>query len=150
MPQSLALIYVHLTYSTAGRRKWLDAPLRTELFAYKAAILNEYDSPAVIVGGVDDHVHLLFSLSRNFAIKRVIQEVKVSSSKWMKTRGGEYSDFAWQSGYAALSVSASNVDRVRGYIENQEAHHQRMSFQEELIVLLNKHQMEYDERYLWD
>jgi putative transposase len=150
MPQSLARVYIHLTYSTAGRRAWLSPAVRPELFAYKAAILKEHESPAVIVGGVEDHVHVLFTLSRNYAIKQIVQEVKTESSKWLKTRGPELSDFQWQGGYAAFSVSASKVATVRRYIENQEAHHQRQTFQDELRALLRKHGVEYDERYLWD
>jgi len=150
MPQSLAQVYVHLTYSTAGRRNWLDKALRPDLFAYKAAILRELDSPAVIIGGVDDHVHLLFSLSRNHAIKAVVQNVKGSSSMWMKERGRDYAAFQWQAGYAIFSVSASNSDKVRRYIENQETRHRKQSFQDELLALLEKHSMEYDPQHLWD
>lgn len=150
MPQSLAQVYLHLTYSTAGRRAWLSPEFRPELFAYKAAILKEFESPAVIVGGVEDHVHVLFALSRNHAIKAVVQGLKVESSKCMKSRGVAFDDFQWQGGYAAFSVSVSNVDIVRRYIENQETHHAKQSFQDELRALLRKHGVEYDERYLWD
>jgi putative transposase len=150
MPQSLARVYLHLTYSTAARRAWLSPALRPELFAYKASILKVYESPAEIIGGFDDHVHILFALSRNHAIKAVVQALKVESSKWMKSHGAGCEGFQWQGGYAVFSVSVSNVEQVRRYIENQAAHHERQSFQDELRALLRKHGVEYDERYLWD
>ena len=150
MSQSLVKNLVHLVYSTKHRQTWLAAEHRPSLFAYMAGILSEWESPALIVGGVEDHVHALFSLSKNHALKRVVEEVKKGSSKWLKKVGAEYHAFAWQAGYAGFSVSQSNVEAVRHYIATQEEHHQHMTFQDELRTLFRRHEIEFDERYLWD
>lgn len=121
------------------------------MWAYQAGIFDQWDSPAIIVGGIDDHVHALFALSKNHALKKIVEEVKKGSSKWMKTGEGTGNPaFAWQGGYGAFSVSPSNEATVRLYIENQKQHHQHMSFQDELRSLFRKHGMAFDERYLWD
>lgn len=152
MPQSLANVPLHIVYSTKNRTPWLqDINLRKELYAYKATILTkEVDSPALIIGGVEDHVHVLCLLSRKHAIKDVVRIVKTESSKWIKRRSTHLSSFAWQGGYGAFGVSESNVIQVKRYIENQEEHHQRSSFQEEFRELCRRHGIEIDERYAWD
>ena len=150
MSQSLAKNLVHLIYSTKNREPCFDREVQVRLFAYQAGILNEWESPAVVIGGVSDHVHALFVLSKNHALAKVIEEVKKGSSKWLKTQGSEFRDFHWQAGYGAFSVSQTNVDEVRRYIEQQEEHHRVRSFQEEFLAFLKRHGMEYDERYLWD
>jgi REP-associated tyrosine transposase len=112
--------------------------------------LQNLDSPSLIVGGVDDHVHVLCRLSRKIAIADLIKEVKADSSKWAKKHKLGVADFTWHSGYAAFAVSPSNASHVKRYIENQEAHHRKTTFQDELREFLRKHQVEFDERYLWD
>jgi putative transposase len=141
---------IHLIYSTKNRTPWLSQEVRADVFGYKAGILKEWKSPALRIGGVADQVHVLFCLSKNHALAKVIEEVKKASSKWLKTRGAEFSDFYWQAGYGAFSVSQSQVDQVQRYIERQEEHHRTRSFQDEFLVFLKRHGMEYDERYLWD
>jgi REP element-mobilizing transposase RayT len=121
-----------------------------DLYAYQAGIFKQWESPAIIIGGVEDHVHALFSLSKNHALKKIAEEVKKGSSKWMKTNGPKDKDFYWQNGYAAFSVSQSNASAVRDYIQNQEEHHRTKAFQDELRALLDRHQIAYDERYVWD
>ncbi|MFT5092902.1 MAG: putative transposase [Planctomycetaceae bacterium] len=152
MPQSIANVAVHFAFSTKGRRPWLrNAELRNELFAYMSTILrHNVDSPAIIVNGVEDHVHILCSLSRKFAIMKVVQEAKTETTKWLKKRSVETSDFSWQGGYGAFSVSQSKISQVRQYILNQEEHHQRMTFKDELRELCRRHEIEIDERYVWD
>jgi putative transposase len=113
-------------------------------------MVKHWDSPAIIIGGVEDHVHALFSQSKKHALMKIVEEVKKGSSKWMKTDGPRNKDFYWQSGYAAFSVNESNVPDVRKYIENQEEHHREMMFQDELRLLLDRHHIAYDERFLWD
>ena len=149
MPQSLAKNLIHLVYSTKNRQLWLPGTVRDRLFAYQAGIFKEWDSPALVIDGVEDHVHALFLLSKNHSLAKIIEEVKKGSSKWMKREGGN-ADFYWQNGYAAFSVSESNVEQVKRYIQNQEAHHRKMAFQDELRALLRRHRMEFDERYVWD
>ncbi|OAI40851.1 transposase [Planctomycetaceae bacterium SCGC AG-212-D15] len=150
MSQSLVKNLLHLVYSTKNRQPWIPKEHREGLYAYQAGIFKEWDSPALIIGGVEDHVHALFSLSKNHPLKKIVEEVKKSSSKWMKANGPKNPEFQWQAGYAAFSVSQSAVDDVKRYIEKQEEHHRKMSFQDELRALLRKHGIEVDERYLWD
>ena len=132
MSHSLVKNLIHLVYSTKHRQRWIPVDRRDRLFAYQAGILNEWDSPAIVIGGVEDHVHALFALSKNHPLKKIVEEVKKGSSKWMKTDIPRNGGFQWQAGYAAFSVSQSNMAAVRHYIENQEEHHRRMTFQDEL------------------
>jgi len=152
VPQSLAQIYIHIVFSTKDRRPWLrDDDVRDQLCAYMATILRDnVDSPAIIINGVEDHVHALVRLSRSSAVMKVIQESKVESGKWLKRQEKVKSGFAWQSGYGAFSISASNMDEVRKYIHNQQEHHRRMSFKDEFRELCRRHGLELDERYAWD
>lgn len=152
MPQSLAKVIVHLVYSTKNRTPWLQDPaVRAELFAYKATILkNNVDSPAILIGGVADHVHILSLLSRKFAIKDVVEEAKTETSKWLKKKSPSLAEFHWQSGYGIFSVSESNVEQVKNYIANQEQHHQQMSFEDDFRKLCERHGVAIDERYAWD
>ncbi|MCL4201438.1 MAG: transposase [Pirellulaceae bacterium] len=151
MSQSLVKNLVHLVYSTKHRQVWIPQDVRERLWAYQAGIFKEWESPALIIGGVEDHVHALFSLSKNYPLKEIVEEVKKGSSKWMKTNEGTGNvEFTWQAGYAGFSVSQSNVDAVMMYIENQAEHHRRMSFQDELRGLFKRHGIEFDERYVWD
>ena len=103
-----------------------------------------------MINSVEDHVHILFSISKNIGISQIVKEVKTGSSKWIKTKGEAFRQFHWQSGYGAFSVTESHIDAVKKYIANQEEHHRKMTFQEEFVQLLKKHHIEYDERYLWD
>ena len=152
MPQSLAKVVVHLVFSTKNRTSRLQGEgLRQELFAYMATILrNNVDSPAILINGVEDHVHVLGLLSRKFAIMDVVQEAKTETSKWLKKQSPALSTFAWQAGYGIFSVSESNIPAVKSYVEKQEDHHRRMSFQDEFRELCKRHGIEWDERYVWD
>ncbi len=150
MSQSLVKNLVHLVYSTKQRQPWIAKNYRDDLYAYQAGIFKEWASPALVIGGVEDHVHALFSLSKNHALKKIVEEVKTGSSKWMKNEGPRVVDFYWQGGYAAFSVSQSNVEAVKRYIKNQEKHHRKMTFQDELRELFQRHGIEFDERYVWD
>jgi putative transposase len=150
MSQSLVKILIHLVYSTKHRQPWSTKTHREALFAYQAGIYKEWDSPALAIGGMDDHVHALFVLSKNHPLKKIVEEVKKGSSKWAKIEGPKNADFYWQAGYAAFSVSQSNLDEVKKYIVNQEEHHRRMTFQDELRALYNRHGIAFDERYVWD
>jgi len=154
MPQSIAKVAIHFVFSTKMRKPWLrGSNLRDELYAYMATILrNNVDSPAIIINGVEDHVHALCLLSRKFAIMKVIQEAKTETSKWLKKQSNEISDFTWQAGYGAFSVSESNISQVKEYIQNQEEHHRRMTYQDEFRELCKRHgiELDEDEKYAWD
>jgi REP element-mobilizing transposase RayT len=150
MPQSLAQILLHLIFSTKDRHPFLGPTIRPELHAYAATALNAMESPATAINSVQDHIHILCRLSKNLAVCDLIQELKTSTSKWIKTKGGMLTKFHWQAGYGAFSVSPSRVAAVRRYIENQEKHHRRVSFQDEFRNFLRRHGVEFDERYVWD
>jgi REP element-mobilizing transposase RayT len=150
MSQSLAKNLIHLTFSTKERRPYLAPAIRPEMNAYLAGILKQHDCDVIIAKSVEDHAHIFFNLSKNIALCKAVEDVKKGSSKWIKTKGPEFSTFRWQAGYGAFSVSPSSAEQVRRYIANQEQHHKRLSFQEEFRTLLSRHGIEFDERYVWD
>jgi REP element-mobilizing transposase RayT len=150
MPQSLSRVLTHLVFSMKNREPVLTPEIRTELHPYLAGTLDNIDCPSLRVGGVADHVHLFFGLSRTRTIAEVVETVKTSSSKWIKTKGPEFSGFYWQSGYGAFSVSQSDADTVVNYVANQEQHHRKMTFQDEYRKLLEKYRVNFDEKYVWD
>jgi REP element-mobilizing transposase RayT len=151
MPQSLAQVYLHLVFSTKNRQPFLqDAAIRDELHNYLGGTCNNLDCPVLRVGGIADHVHILCRLGRTIAIADLVQELKRTSSQWLKTKSPALADFYWQHGYGAFSISPKHVDPLRDYIAHQEEHHRTVSFQEELRRLLTKYGLEWDERYVWD
>ena len=143
MPQSLARVLVHLVFSTKNRAPLLVPEIRSELHPYLAVVLNNDGCLSLQVGGVEDHVHLLFALSRIRTLAQVVENVKTSSSKWLKTKSPALTDFHWQNGYGVFSVSHSHAASVVDYIVRQEEHHGAMTFQQELRQLLERHEMEY-------
>jgi putative transposase len=152
MPQSIAKVAIHVIFSTKNRIPFLKSTeLRDELYRYMATVLkSNVDSPAIIIGGVEDHVHALCMLSRKFAIMKVLQDMKAETSKWIKKQSVELADFTWQAGYGAFSVSESNIPQVRQYIQDQEEHHAKINYQDEFRLLCQRHGVELDERYAWD
>ncbi len=150
MAQSLANIYIHLIFSTKERVPYLANDWRPDLHAYMATVLANLNSPAVLINSVEDHAHILFNMGRTVTLAQVVEDVKKSSSKWVKSQSSKLDGFAWQNGYGGFSVSASNVPTVTNYIRNQEKHHRTKSFQDEFRAFLVKHEIEYDERYVWD
>jgi REP element-mobilizing transposase RayT len=151
MSQSLSKIWTHLIFSTKERYPFLtNETVRHDMHSYLAKILKANHCPTLLVGGVSDHVHALFVLSKNHSIASIVWAIKRSSSKWVKTQGGNLGKFHWQEGYGAFSVSQSDVERVERYILNQETHHKRKTFQEEFRGSLKKYEVDYVERYVWD
>lgn len=150
MPQSLSKVTIHAVFSTKNRTPWLNETLQPGLFAYLAGILKHSGNHPVIVGGHTDHIHMLFGQSKTVTLAKTIEAVKVSSSIWIKEQNPQLQDFAWQKGYGAFSISSSDSAAAVGYIANQSMHHHKISFQDELRVLLNEHDIDFDERYLWD
>ncbi|HXG47195.1 MAG TPA: IS200/IS605 family transposase [Methylomirabilota bacterium] len=150
MPQSLARLHVHLIFSTKHRERLITDAVRDSLHAYMATVLQHLGCPPVLINSVEDHVHILFELARTVSVSEAVEDVKKSSSKWIKTQGNEFAGFAWQAGYGAFAVSESNVPTVRDYIAGQQEHHRRKSFQEEYRAFLEKHRLAFDERYVWD
>ena len=150
MPQSFSAVLVHLVFSTKNREPTIRNSIESELHAYSTTVLKNADCPTFAVNGMSDHLHALFALSRVKTIAQVVEELKTSTSKWIKTKGPDFRGFHWQSGYAAFSVSRSNFDQVSDYIREQKQHHRERSFQDEFRTLLTKHDISFDERYLWD
>jgi putative transposase len=151
MPQSLSNVLIHLVFSTKNRHPFLNTPnLRGTMTGYMVGTLRNIKCPSLIVNAVDDHVHILCSLHRTVTIAQLVENVKTSSSARIKEEGPALSNFHWQNGYGAFSVSPSNVEQVKEYIANQEEHHRKRSFQEEYRLMLERHAIEYDERYVWD
>lgn len=149
MPQSLSRVLVHLIFSTKNREPMIGTDIRPRLHGYIVGILEHLKSPSIQTGSVADHVHILFALGRTTTQAEIVEEVKKSSSKWMKADGG-VPEFSWQAGYGAFSVSESQVETVIRYIQNQEEHHRKVTFQDEYRKFLERHQVPYGERYVWD
>ncbi|TVR37535.1 MAG: IS200/IS605 family transposase [Balneolaceae bacterium] len=150
MPQSLSKVYVHIIFSTKYRQKLIDRDIQAELFDYIGGVAKALMCYPVQVGGRRDHIHILCTLSRQICQAELIQKVKQSSSKWIKTKNEKYSNFYWQDGYSIFSVKGAEVEVVKSYILNQEIHHKKIGFKEEYRIFLKKHNIEYDERYVWD
>ncbi len=151
MSQSLAQVYLHVVFSTKNRVPFLrDPALREEVHRYLGGTCRNLDSPSLLIGGVEDHVHVLCRLSRTHTIADLVRELKRESSKWVKEKDGGPADFHWQGGYGAFSISPGHVEPLRGYIAGQEEHHKKETFQDEFRRLLRKYGIEYDERYVWD
>ena len=151
MPQSLTQIYLPTIFSTKNRKPFLTDPeLRYRIHAYLAGICRNLKCPALTVGGVEDHVHLLTRHSKNITVADYLRELKRESSKWIKTIDSTLKSFHWQTGYGAFSISPSHLEEVRRYIQNQEQHHHKESFQDEFRRICKKYGVESDERYVWD
>jgi REP element-mobilizing transposase RayT len=150
MAQSLSKVYLHAIFSTKNRESSLADAWRDELFHVVGGAANNMGCQSLIVGGVADHVHMLFQLGRTITIADAVGKIKSTSSAWVNQTRGMASPFHWQNGYAAFSVSQSNVEQVRGYIRRQPEHHVKQSFQDELRELLRRYEIEWDERYVWD
>jgi REP element-mobilizing transposase RayT len=151
MAQSLAKILLHVVFSTKERRRFLkELALREELHRYLGGTLTHLDCQPLIIGGIEDHVHLLFAHSRTATVADVVKELKRGSSVWLKTKSPTLSEFAWQNGYGVFSIGQSQVEDVRAYIAGQEEHHRKISFQEEFRRLLQRYDVAFDERYVWD
>jgi len=151
MPQSLSAVYIHLVFSTKERRAFLrDKTTRDTLHAYLGGISKQLECPPIRIGGIEDHVHVLAHFGRTITQAEWIKELKRVSNLWLKEQGREWADFQWQGGYASFSVSQSNLEQVKEYIARQEEHHRKATFQDELRALLAKHDIVFDERYVWD
>src|SRR5262249_37983944 len=144
MAQSLAKILLHVVFSTKDRIAFLrDQSLREELHRYLGGILTQLDCQPIIIAGVEDHVHLLFTLTRTGGIADVVKELKRGSPVWLKTKFPGLAGFAWQAGYGVFSIGQSQVEDVRTYIAGQEEHHRKISFQDEFRRLLRRYEIEF-------
>jgi REP-associated tyrosine transposase len=151
MSQSLSQIYLHVVFSTKERRPFLqDTACRDAMHKCLAKTSNELDCPCLEAGGVDDHVHILSRLSKTMSASDFIKELKRATSAWVKAEFPKMDAFYWQAGYGAFSASPSHVGPLKSYIQNQEEHHRKESFQDEFRRLCRKYEIDIDERYVWD
>lgn len=151
MPQSLSQVWLHVVFSTKGRRAFLQNPeFRDEMFRMLSHHVEEIDCFPKLAGGWVDHVHIVCGLSRTVPIAKLVEHIKTETSKWAKKKPRGSRTFSWQAGYGAFSISQSNLDGVLGYVQQQEAHHRKRSYQDEFRELCLKHKIEIDERYVWD
>ena len=150
MSQSFSQTIIHLVFSTKHREPLISPGIEAQLHGYLASTCRAIGSNAFRIGGCADHIHIACSLPRTLSISDLLQEIKRSSSVWMKEQGAEYRDFAWQNGYGAFSIGYSQLDRLLHYIDTQHEHHKKESFKEEFLSFLKKYNIEYKEEYLWD
>ena len=150
MAQSLAQVYLHTVFSTKYRQKLITPDIEPSLYAYIVGVISNQGGITLEINGISDHIHILSTLPRTVTIAKYLEEIKRSSSKWMKAQSLDFKNFAWQGGYATFSVSASKVNVVSKYIRNQKEHHKKLTYKEEVIQFLKEYKVEYNEQYLWD
>jgi putative transposase len=150
MSQSFACLNYHLIFSTKRREPILSDAIRPRLFEYVGGILRSGRSVLRTAGGTPDHAHWLVSLHQQMSVADALREIKASSSRWIHDQYPAMRQFAWQAGYGAFAVSYSNLGAVEAYIKGQAEHHRATSFQEEFLAFLKRHEITFDERYLWD
>jgi REP element-mobilizing transposase RayT len=150
MPQSLTKLYLHIVFSTKNRIPCLEEDISKELYSYFGGILNNIECLPIKISGYNDHVHILCRMSKKITVIKLLEEIKKSSSKWIKTKGDGFVKFHWQDGYGAFTVSPNQVDNISKYIERQYEHHMNRMFVDEYVELLNENDIEYDERYFLD
>ena len=148
MPSTHLSLHYHLIFSTKDRVPCMQKEWRGRLHAYLGGIVNDLGGVAEKINGVEDHVHLLIGLRPTHCLADVLRDLKAGSSRWMHDEMG-LTEFAWQEGYGAFTVSVSQLEAVKNYIDQQEEHHRVKTFQEEYVEFLHKCSVEYDERYLW-
>lgn len=148
MPQSLAKLYIHIIFHIKSTSVTIRKKKAHELYAYIGSIIKSADSVPIIINGMENHIHILCTLSKNISLAKLIEKIKSLSSKWIKGKDYYYHHFAWQGGYGAFSVSSSLHDKTIQYILKQEEHHRRMTFKEEYLLFLKEYNIQYNENYL--
>ena len=148
MSQSYSKFYSHIVFHTKNNDRLITEDIENELYSYLGGILRNYKSIPFQIGGTSDHIHILCTLPKTMALSDLTEEVKKSSSKWIKTKGDKYRHFYWQEGYGGFSVGWSQIETVKSYIMNQRIHHSRINFLDEYKNLLEENGIEYDENYL--
>jgi putative transposase len=150
MAHTYTNLWTHVLFSTKGRARLLEGELKRRLFAYMAGIIENLKGQPLLINGPSDHVHLLFVLPADLSLSELVKKVKANSSRWVHENWPTYGGFAWQTGYAAFSVSQSKVREVKRYIADQEEHHRKVTFQEEVLAFLKKHGIKYEFRFVFD
>ncbi len=149
MAQTLTRILIHVVFSTKERRNLITPAVEPEMHAYLGGICRKLKSPALTVGGTENHVHLLISLSKNIACRDLMMVLKRDSSKWIKTQGAAFAGFHWQDGYGAFSLGESQVGAVTDYIQGQKERHKTTTFEDEFVALAERYGVSYDPHFLW-
>ena len=149
MSQSLSCVLIHVIFSTKDRVPLLDSSIRPALNGYLATVARNLGCECFRVGGVADHVHLAIRITRTITTAQLVEELKTSSSKWLKTQSTALSGFAWQGGYGAFSIGPASLEALKRYIDTQEEHHRTRTFQQEYRKFLDRYGVDYDERYVW-
>ncbi len=149
MSQTLTKLLMHVVFSTKDRHNLIAAAIESELHSYMGGICRNLDSPALAIGGTENHVHLLISLSKKIALTDLMLTLKKDSSKWIKTKGETFQQFHWQDGYGAFSIGESQIEAVTEYIHGQKEKHKTISFKDELVALAKRYSVDFDSRYLW-
>ncbi|MHB9134630.1 MAG: IS200/IS605 family transposase [Armatimonadota bacterium] len=149
MAGSFAALYYHLVFSTKDRRPWLTPDIAPRVHEYLGGVMRGIGGISLIVGGAEDHAHILGTIDKNIAVAAALRDVKADSSGWIHKTFPHLRQFAWQEGYGAFSISVSGLDRVKRYIEQQEKHHRTVTFQDEFRDFLRRHHIEFDENLIW-
>lgn len=149
MPQSYTNLVYHIVFSTKNRQPLITENVKTRLYDYIGGTIRKQGGIALAINGMEDHVHVLAKLRPDKAVSDVLRDLKANASGWMHKVFPELADFSWQNGYGAFTVSASQIEKIKEYIANQERHHQRRSFRDEFVVLLKANEIEFDEKYLF-
>jgi REP element-mobilizing transposase RayT len=150
MASTYTALHYHVIFSTKNRKRWITPDIEGRIWAYLGGIARQNDMVLLIIGGIEDHVHLLVALPPTLSVSEALKRIKGGSSGWVKETFATCKDFGWQDGYAAFTVSKSQVPEVEEYIRKQREHHRTRSFEEEYRAFLDRHGIQYDERYLWD
>lgn len=150
MANTYTSLHYHFVFSTKGREPWIIPEIENRIWAFMGGIARENKIRPVQIGGVDDHVHLLLNANTTLAPSKIAQLIKGGSSAWIHKTFPDMKDFKWQDGYGAFTVSKSSVPEVTRYIKNQREHHRTRSFQDEYLAFLVRHEVEFDERFLWE
>jgi putative transposase len=138
--------HVHIIFSTRARKRLISKETQPKLWGYMAGICKNVGIKALAIGGIEDHIHALVELPPIMAVSKAVNLLKSNSSRWMKQRG---TSFSWQEGFGAFSVSASNIPAVKRYVLSQADHHKKITFEQEFIAFLKKHNIEYDPKYVF-
>lgn len=149
MSHSYVSSLLHCVFSTKQRRKSITPEIQERLWPFMGGIARENSMSALAIGGTSDHVHILLSLPATISISKAIQLIKAGSSKWIHETFPSHKDLSWQEGYGAFSISVSHKDETIAYISNQQQHHKTKPFEEEYLAFLRRHQIEYDDRYVF-
>jgi REP element-mobilizing transposase RayT len=150
MADTYTSLHYHPVFSTKNRERWITPDVEARIWAYLGGIASENKMPPIQIGGIEDHVHVLLGAPATLAPSEIAQLIKGGSSAWIHNSFPTMKGFAWQDGYGAFTVSKSSVSDVTHYIQTQCEHHRTRTFQDEYLAMLKKHQIHYDERYLWD